>query len=74
MEGDEKSLKEPGSPEGERTNPQTVQEYEFFVRQGAGETGAMSLAEQKPGGVKEKNSEQNNKSRIFFSSIEETDT
>lgn len=73
MEGDQKRPKETKRLEGEKTNSRPIQEYEFFVHGGAGETEAMPLENQKAGGVKEKNGGQS-KSRIFFSSIEEADT
>jgi len=73
MEGDKKRLKEPNCLEGGKTDPEPIQEYEFFVHGGAGETEAMPLEDRNARGIKGKSGEQN-KSRIFFSSIEETDT
>jgi hypothetical protein len=70
MEGDKKHLKEPKCSGGTKTDPLTIQEYEFFVQGGAGETEAAPPEVQNAKGIKGKNDEQN-KSRIFFSSIDE---
>jgi hypothetical protein len=72
MERDKKRLKEPICSEGIITDPEPIQEYEFFVREGAGEIEAEPPEAQKAKGVKGKNGEES-KSRIFFSSIDEAD-
>jgi len=72
MEGDKKHFKEPECPEGEKTNPPPIHEYEFFVHGSEGKTEAVLPEYRNAKGIKGKNGEQN-KSRIFFSAIEETD-
>jgi hypothetical protein len=57
---------------GTITDPLTIQEYEFFVQGDAGETKAAPLEVQNAKGIKGKNGEQD-KSRIFFSSMDETE-
>ena len=65
MEGDKKRVKEPESIEGEKTNPQRIHEYEFFVHEGEGETEEVLPEDRNAKVIKGKNGDRN-KSRIFF--------
>jgi hypothetical protein len=65
MEGDKKRVKESECLEGEITNPQPIQEYEFFVRKSEGEMEAVLPEDRNEKRIKGKSGDRN-KSRIFF--------
>lgn len=65
MEGDKKRVKEPDRIEEAKTNPQRIQEYEFFVNEGEGET-EEALPEDRHAKVIKRRKGDRNKSRTFF--------
>lgn len=72
MERDDKRLKDPKCSEMGITDPQPIQEYEFFVHGGVGGAEAAPSREQNAKGIKGKKSEPG-KNGIFFSSRDETE-
>jgi hypothetical protein len=72
MERDKRRLKESKSSEEEKTDPQPIQEYEFFVCGSIRDKGAAPLKDRDEKGTEGKNGEPN-KSGIFFSSGDEKD-
>jgi len=70
MEREKGRLKESRSSEEEITNPQPIQEYEFFVRGSIRDKGAAPRKDRDEKGTEGKNGEPN-KSGIFFTSGDE---
>ena len=65
MEGDKKRVKGPDRIEEAKTNPQRIQEYEFFVNEGEGVTGE-ALPEDRHTKAIKRGKGGRNKSRTFF--------
>ena len=72
MEKEKRPLKEVRCSGEEKTNPQAIQEYEFFVQGRVGEAEEASFKGKIENGSEGKEGGQS-KSRVFFSSGDETD-